>query len=163
MGIKRTSDTSERNIMKRYYSCYNNGVNAIVSEEVLRDLEKRQEIYKVFWSHSAYFQSAEFNSARRDGLRGLGVPIFTFVSPERFKTAPWCTGDNDLRDAVLKQIQKNGGDVYIKSFHVPFSNGIECGLSGPESMVAELAHVTTEQQFRETFGVSIEECLKNNK
>ena len=149
--------------MKRYYSCYNNGVNAIVSEEVLRDLEKRQEIYKVFQGHSAHFQTQEYEVAKAEGLRGLGLPIFTFVNPERFKTAPWCTGDTDLLTALQKQIQKDGGVLYITGFYVPFSNGAECGLSGPESVAAELAYVTTERQFRETFGVSIEECLKNNK
>jgi hypothetical protein len=76
--------------------------------------------------------------------------------------SPWFTGtddpngDSDLT-SLLNYITRNGGRFCSSSFHVPFSNGAEVGLHGREAQLNELRYVTTDSQFKETFGISLGE------
>jgi len=138
--------------MKKYYSCYNNGVMAIVSEETYNDIQK-------YWEIVQRLACRNLAETASPALKHLCVPIFTFAHIERVKESPWFTGECDnFLFKLLKHIRDNGGKLIEgESFYVPFSNGCEVGLHGEAVMRNELAYVTTEQQFLETFGVSISE------
>ena len=145
----------------RYYTNYNNGVTALISEEVSRDIKKQNTIWQLCAKRDAEkaYGDRMLGATASSALNHLCVPIFTFVDPERAAESPWFTGDNKLLNALLDHINENGGFILTEhnNFYVPFSNGSELGMHGEESMKRELAYVTTEMQFRGTFGVSIQE------
>ena len=145
--------------MKKYYSCYNNGVTAIISEEVLLNLEKFQYIqcYFIDEEKNRLYSERNLTSVATEGLQHLIRPVFTFARTERVKNSPWFTGENEILYTLVSHIRKNGDDIKNAGFHVPFSNGMELGVHGAEVMKGELSFVTTEQQFRETFGISLAE------
>ena len=151
--------------MKKYFSCYNNGVTALVSEEVYNNLKKQASIQRLFTERE---KDVTFNEQWRtetsyQGLRHLLVPIFTFTRVERFGESPWFTGDINFLNELHKHIEENGGVVESSGFFVPFSNGCEVGIHGKDAMKNELAYVTTEQQFREAFGISVSEIEERSR
>lgn len=137
-----------------FYTCYNNGVRALVSEGVLADINKAWAIQQVLNDADHKVQGRDYSTPLSEGLCHIGTPTFTFVYTDRFVKSPWFTGDNEFLDALCKQIVEDGGRIESSSFHVPFSNGCEIGVHGDRAMASELAYVTTEQQFFETFGVT---------
>lgn len=150
--------------MKKFFICYNNGVTALVSEEVKNDLHKQY----VIWQNFAEREKDEEYTKRwraataSEATRHLKTPIFTFVQDERFKKSPWFTGNDELLEMLCLHIKECGWEIEEGSFFVPFSNGCEIGLHGKDSMKSELAQVTTEQQFRETFGLTTS-ALKSSR
>lgn len=141
--------------MKKYFSCYNNGVTAIVSEETYDNIQKHEIIWQLFMEQD--FNSRTLPETAREGLEHLLVPIFTFTRPDRFNVSPWLTGDVAFLNELYAFIKESGGTIESGSFYVPFSNGCETGVHGTDAMKRELRHVTTGQQFRETFGISLSE------
>jgi len=146
-----------------FYTCQNNGVVAIVNEEVYNDLKKANEI----WMH---FDERDRNGDLPDEERWRGevairatahlaVPIFTFVHGNRHKTSPWFTGGEELWSALYNYLENSGATVRGSSFFVPFSNGAELGIHGKDAMMSELKHVTTSTHFLEVFGISQTELL----
>ena len=157
-GLKITLATLKGITMKKYYSCYNNGVTAIVSEEVLHDIEKFNKIYHLFIEQEKgkpYTDERKLAHVASEGVRHLATPVFTFARTERVAESPWFTGDTEVLDRLRSYIRYTGGTIESEGFHVPFSNGMEYGMHGHEAMTHELSYVTTEQQFREAFGISI--------
>jgi len=144
------SDQAERRLEGQvFHVSYNNGVDALVSDAVLADLIRWGEIS----SASALADSER--SVVEEGLAHLlAGPVFTFTSRERFMRNPWFTGDDAFRDVLIRHIRDLGGHVQERSFNVPFSNGSEVGLHGPDGQSAELRYATTEREFHDTFGVS---------
>ncbi|MFA6270038.1 MAG: hypothetical protein WC657_02400 [Candidatus Paceibacterota bacterium] len=144
---------------------HNNGVTAVVSQEVFSDIRKLGEIRQLFSDRErdkSYDDRFLAESADR-GLSAIGKPVFTFTRNERAAESPWFTGDGELFKALAAHINENGDCIETGGFFVPFSNGCEIGIHGKESMASELAFVTTEQQFRETFGISRMELLAKAK
>ena len=145
--------------MKKYFSCFNNGVTAIVSEEVYNDIQRHNTIWQNFAERE---KEVEYKDRYRSDLASeatfhLTTPTFTFTRVERFSESPWFTGDMYDLNEVIKFIEENGGVVEHSGFYVPFSNAAEIGLHGKQAMRGDLVHVTNSQQFRETFGISLPE------
>ena len=143
----------------KYYSCYNNGVQAIVSEDVMRGIEQSKLIQKFFEYRDADIPANQrFRpAAAYKGLKHLAVPVFTFASSERVMEQPWFTGTIEEYSSLRRHIRANGDCIEEGWFYIPFSNGLELGLNGENAMKSELAYVTTGEQFREAFGISIAE------
>ena len=140
---------------KQFYICYNNGVNAVVSGDILEDIQKKRAVASVL---RATDDDVDFTPHIPE------FPIFTFANEERVSRSPWFTGifETDLKP-LLGHIANNGGRIYgDSSFHVPFSNGCEVSSHGREAQLEELRYVTTSAQFEETFGISLHE-LRNPK
>ena len=89
----------------------------------------------------------------------LCLPTFTFVRDDRFIESPWFTGNDNVLELLMKHIKETGGRIESSGFYVPFSNGCEVGMHGKDAMKADLAYVTTQQQFRDTFGISMAELV----
>ena len=147
--------------MKKFFANYNNGVTAIVSEEVYNDIHRQRMIRQQFVARE---ESVEYKDRWRADLASkatehLTVPIFTFASDDRFEESPWFTGNRQVYKTLVEYIRKNGGVVEEGGFFVPFSNGCEIGMHSKDAMKSELAYVTTSQQFRETFGISQAELV----
>ena len=145
--------------MKKYFSCYNNGVTAIVSEEAYNDFGKLARIYHYFCSQDTDPKCELRKTAYEAVMHLANHPTFTFARSERVSESPWFTGDNELAGALMIHIRTSGGSVDQRGFQVPFSNAVELGIHGQDSMKKELAYVTTEEQFRETFGITRAELL----
>ena len=145
---------------KKFFTTQNNGVIALVSEDVYAGLAHRAEIQEALMSRN----DSRATLAMTEGLAHMGTPTFTFARRERFVESPWFTGDcdwgNGLFETLCSYIQAEGGRVVKGGFYVPFSNGCETGLHGPTSMADELRHVTTEVQFRATFGLNTNELAE---
>lgn len=146
---------------KWFHNCYNNGVEAVVSHEIWENIEKRYAIVRALGLLEDVREKIVW---KEDILPHLPeMPIFTFASTDRVTKSPWLTGtrssedrENDLH-RLLNYITKNGGWFSNIPFYVPFSNGAEMGLHGPKAQLSELRYVTTNSQFEETFGVSLDE------
>lgn len=143
--------------MKKFFACRNNGVTAIVSEEVYNDIHRQRMIRQHFTTCE---ENVEYNerwlaSVADKATNYLNVPTFTFVRPERFQESPWFTATDDVLDRLIDYIKYNGDKIEEAGFYVPFSNGCELGIHGKDAMKNDLAYVTTSQQFRETFGISL--------
>lgn len=142
---------------KWFHTCYNNGVEAVVSHEVFENIRRKRLILTKL-------------KVKNDLLPHISeVPIFTFVNIGRLEESPWFTGTCSTRDdpnvsdvrLLLNYITRNGGHFGGAMFYVPFSNGAEMGLHGSQSQRDELRYVTTDAQFMEAFGVSLNE-LRNS-
>ncbi|MFA6177502.1 MAG: hypothetical protein WC694_01245 [Candidatus Paceibacterota bacterium] len=147
---------------KKFYVCSNNGVTAVVTEQTHKDLQKYCAIGSWFDETDAeklYEERRLRRTAISSALGHLCTPTFTFTRPERASVSPWFTGDSELFWALTKHVENNGGVLLDGSCYVPFSNGSEVGLHGHEALKDELSYVTTEQQFQETFGISISELI----
>jgi len=150
--------------MKKYYLCSNNGVRALVSEEVYLDIEKYNNIWRYFSEADKEF--TDYENRWRAELSGRAVyhlmgPIFTFVHEDRFGKYPWFTGIVEDYALIAQKLESRGDIIEEGGFYVPFSNAAEIGLHGKDAMKSELSHTTTRAQFRETFGFSLEELRPN--
>lgn len=143
---------------KTFFTSYNNGVTTITSEEILRNREKVGQIREALQQQElragGLIPRDDLATAAQEGLRHIPkVPIFTFSDMERHSRSPWLSGNFHLENAVIAYIEEEGGKCKPVYSYVPFSNGTELGLHGPEAMCSELRYVTTETQFRDTFGI----------
>ncbi len=146
--------------MKTFYTDYNNGVQVLISEEVMMDIRKKNAI-SLFYREAEREKSGKgFAQIADDAVPLVGTPTFTFTRRERVQDQPWFTGDNDFLEVLVAHIRENGGHIVKGGIYVPFSNGSELGMQGTEAMARELVYVTSEQQFRDTFGISIAELLE---
>jgi hypothetical protein len=84
------------------------------------------------------------------------IPVFTFCEEERFKVSPWLTGSHDLFKKLITFISNRGGVIVETQFYVPFSNHYESGKRGQEQQKAEMHFVTSQAQFYNAFGVTLE-------
>ena len=144
--------------VERYYLCNNNGVTAIVVEETYKDIMKNEMISSWFEERSTKKSHEERNLHAIVvclATQYLSIPTFTFTHCNRASVSPWFTGDTKILIALIKHIKEMRGVLLDGSFYVPFSNGSEIGLHGVDSMRSELNYVTTQKQFRDTFGISI--------
>lgn len=140
-----------------FCTAYNNGVYAIVTADVMANLSRVGKIV-------ARLRAMDVEDEHVDIWKMFAhiprTPIFTFTREERAKESPWFTGDEMVYHALVDYlIPGTGGEVRSSGFFVPFSNGMEVGIHGSKAQQDELRHVTTEQQFREAFGVSFEGAL----
>jgi hypothetical protein len=148
---------------KWFMVCYNNGVDALVSNLVYKDIMRRQEI--LLHSSIRELQSAIGTAVNLLPQFPVG-PIFTFTHAERYAKSPWFTGtcpeDSNTSRAndftrLQNYITRHGGHTNTARFYVPFSNGIETGMHGVPRQLHELSYATTHAQFEETFGISLRE------
>jgi hypothetical protein len=150
--------------MKKFFTCSNNGVIAIVNEDVYNDIHRQRMIRQYFTTRD---EKVEYSERWRAGVADnatnhLNVPTFTFVRPERFQESPWFTASYDVLNLLIDHIESIGGMIEDAGFYVPFSNGCEVGIHGKDSMKSDLTYVTTSQQFCETFGISLAELVNPN-
>jgi hypothetical protein len=141
----------------KFFYCQDNGVVALTSVDTLNDMAK----YIAIIENIKDVQLKNDSKALYDSLAHLnqGV-IFTFSRDrERFKKSPWFTGDIDLFASIRRHFRNSEHTFEERSFFVPFSNGCELGFHGESAMATEFRFVTTEQQFREAFGISRSELL----
>jgi hypothetical protein len=132
---------------KIFYSYVNNGVDTIVSEDVLQALNRFRQIGDDITKELRHDLRPEVRTKIAEAMVHLCVPIFTFVRKSRLEKDPVYTGDRRLLDALTEYIGAQGGRVEQESYYVPFS-------SGPEDH--DYRYVTSDKQFFDTFGVSIE-------
>jgi len=141
---------------KAFFVGYNNGVTAIVTEDVLENRDKRLAILNALRKDNNPLPHID-----RIAEKGLGhipdSPIFTFARDERADNEPWFTGNNTFLQRVFNHIAKEGGQCIKRSFWIPFSNGAEVGLHGDEAQIEELRYVTTYQNFIDTFAIEEDE------
>ncbi len=141
---------------KKFFHRFHNGVDAIITEDVLRNCEKVSQTISAI-SEEIPRRTKESVSAESIAV-GLShiqqTPIFTFASISRAATQPWFTGNRDLFEALSEWIEAEGEDFQVTGFYVPFSNASELGDQGVIKMRNELKYVTTESQFHDTFGAS---------
>lgn len=138
---------------KWFHNYYNNGVEAVVSGGIYQNMRKKRAITL------ALENMGKGNGDQGDMLPHIPeTPVFTFASKDRVDKSPWFTGTTSSDSCrLLNYITRNGGWFSNASFYVPFSNGAEIGFHGPEAQREELRYVTTDVQFEETFGISLQE------
>lgn len=143
---------------KTFFTCQNNGVEALISEAIADNRSKAFDIARVLSEHE-FEKRPLIESALAHLPRG---PIFTFVSLERFGRSPWFTGTHrDLKE-LCAYIEEEGGKVTQGSFCVPFSNGAETGLHGASAQLSELAYVTGADEFESIFGIGLNEIMQRS-
>ena len=150
---------------KKFFVKEKNGVTSIATEEVVRGWERKETIMCAFRTHVLrQFQqpkSGLLAAAYEKGVSHIPItPIFTFASWERMATQPWFTGNSVLYAVLLEYIRYEGGVIEGNAGYVPFSNGRELGHDGPDLMEYELGFITTDTQFRDTFGIGPREVEK---
>lgn len=128
-------------LLRTFYTCHNNGVTAVVTEEVYKRIQERGELL------------AE--------CKGKGLPcpqlppitpIFTFGLTGHHSFM-FFTGSLELKEKLLE-----GHDVKHESFWVPFSNGNEWACRyKPELAEWEWQFLTSADQVIEAFGLVIPE------
>ena len=133
---------------KSFFRNYNNGVYSLASEEVFRGREKAERIL----NHLCLAEEVEVLE-----LPLPASPIFTFAHYDRVLESPWFTGHAECLRKLIEHICEAGGSVLDSGLHVPFSNGVEKGRFDRAAQLAELRYVTSERQFAETFGITINE------
>lgn len=148
----------------KFYTCSNNGVTALVSELVLADINKKNAIRQILNDDDHKVKGRDISEPLSEGLKHLNTkPVFTFVRGERFAKSPWFTGGEDLISSLHQHLTEKCITVQEGWFHVPFSNAAEIGVHGDQARASELSYVTTEQQFIDAFGISIEELLAKTR
>ncbi|MBI3633874.1 MAG: hypothetical protein HY226_06345 [Candidatus Vogelbacteria bacterium] len=135
--------------------CSNNGVTALVDEDVQEGIDQAARIREALTRDRTLVIPND--SAIGTGLARFPFgPYFAFVSPERYERAPWFTGDRSVLVALADYITQEGGKIESsRGFWVPFSNAYELGVHGEESQIEELKKVATPADFRATFGIGI--------
>ena len=145
----------------KFYVSTNNGVTGVVSEDVMRDINRRTLIAKCFARTDINFgEQLRLQRATRHALQHLSTPTFTFSREWRVNAQPWFTGSRPLLAALTQHIESMRHVIVFANFFVPFSNGHEIGHHGREAMAEEMGYVTTGRQFQETFGMSSVEILE---
>lgn len=128
-----------------FFQWQNSFVTALVSERVLLDIDRRQDLVNFAATQSHALVS-------NDIAHFPIVPIFTFAKFDRVKELPLLTGSLTLRARLQNFIETNGGRISAgRSFHVPFS-------SGPNNY--DYRYVTTHRQFEETFGTAQADLMR---
>lgn len=157
---------SERRVLE-VRTDFNNGVQAICTEETNAAWNQRRRILEVvearYETTVDHNNSVELISRKKVAIaaaeRSLppSGPIFTFAIPERVACSPWFTGAHDDCRRLILHLEHTTELRVHQGLFVPFSNGCELGYHGPEALESELKFVTSPQQFRETWGISIQE------
>ena len=146
---------------KIFYTCSNNGVTAIIDSTTKNNFDREKEIRSDLEKKCSDWR--DVSPAMCDGLHlDFRTPIFTFAHHNRRKESRWITGRYELFDELTRYIKSEGGRIVVGSFHVPFSNNMETGAMGRDLMTFELSHVTSEQQFSDVFGISIDKLLSSD-
>lgn len=144
---------------QKFITCYNNGVSAIANELVLDHSWRCSRIVRRLTEGK--LNIAILDNMLTGALRNSRGPIFTFASWERVADSPWFAGDAALYEALLGHIEHEGGVISQSPFfYVPFSNGLELGLHDIAAQVSELAWVTSDWQFSQTFGITVGELRR---
>lgn len=119
-----------------YYKDSNNGVTAVVTEEVYKKLEERQKLR--IECHNSGLPDPQLPPIR---------PVFTFSGPDHHSFG-FMTGSYTLMKRLLA-----GHDVRDGGIYVPFSNGVELGSCGQESGRFERGFMTSLDEAIEAFGL----------
>lgn len=146
---------------KVFYEDRNNGVYALVAEEVFNSRVRFDKIRQVLSAHPPVNDGRQFDVALLSAIPLPRRPIFTFVSSQtRSDESPWFTGNEAMLDNLREHILDEGGRIEQSSVWVPFSNGAEMGYHGLDAQCAELWYVTTDEQFFQAFGITLEDLKK---
>lgn len=113
----------------------NNSVTAVVTEEVYQENQRRQKLA----------EEAVAEGCLRPILLPVR-PVFTFSDASSLQC--WVTGTMADLEVLLK-----GHLSKTRPFYVPFSNGYETGIHGPELQRQEWSFHTTLGEAMETFGL----------
>jgi hypothetical protein len=172
---------------KKFATCYNNGVHAIapiyVAENAQLHFQLRRFLEEEHLRDLSGEKKEEFRKKIERILKEISFPqkpIFTFsaLRPEEKEKNFYCrcmaewktslprlsifTGLHEhfhlLRDYIIAE----GGRI-TDGLYVPFSNGSEWGAHGTESMISELRHITTEQEFRDVFDVNVDDLASTSR
>ena len=143
---------------KKFYTSFNNGVEAIVAEDVFLGMVQVEAITAILEKNECdrggLICPYPVTEAIEKGLKHFAqTPIFTFADADRVASSPWITGNRRLLRVLLEYIQEEGGAYREGMVYVPFSNAAEIGAHGVAAQAKELAYTTTDQQFRDTFGI----------
>lgn len=130
---------------RKFFSCNHNGVVAVASADTETNLARKN------WVLGRINQ--RYYAAATAALSHLNGPIFTFASEDRAKGTAWFTGNMEFFAALSEYILAEGGILTSSQLYVPFSNGHETGSHGEGTLVAELAYVTSEEEFEAEFGI----------
>jgi len=155
--------TPPANNFRTFVTCSNNGVVAIMPwqswKDYVADYRQMNEIVEELGRRANIEERHSVKEEARTAIAHMNAePIFTFCNDDRFKTSPWYTGSLSLLAKLKKYLGENGGVTFNDSgIFVPFSNGAEVGIHGEDAQRSELRNVTTAGQFRDAFGISIEE------
>lgn len=132
---------------QRFFFCTNNGVTGVLDEKILRNIERRANIERTL---------GEAVGSALDHLPQ--TPVFTFADSSGENLGYFVTSHMRWVATALKRyIVAMGGTYEGGSFYVPFSNQWERRRVDRKTQALELRYVTSEQQFEETFGVSLNE------
>ena len=128
-------------LLRTFYTCHNNGVTAVVTEEVYKRLQERGELL-------AECKKRDLPIPQLPPI----VPIFTFSDPQH-PSSIFFTGSLEVKEKLLE-----GHDVKHGGFWVPFSNGNEWACRhNPELAEWEWQFLTSADQVIEAFGLVIPE------
>ena len=152
--------------MSKFYTCHNSGVTALVSDEILHNMICIEHTIQELVGKRCVYQNLKLDpeaivSSIKKGLHHLPTtPIFTFVKVERWRNSTLFTGNEFLLKTLIDHLKHDGHTVNPAEFYVPFSNGKELGMHGVEAMTNELSYITSDRQFRETFGRDLNTLLR---
>lgn len=118
--------------MATYYYQSNNGVTAVVTEQIYKKMEERLDLLR----------ECERKNLPRPQLPPI-LPVFTFSSPDH-PAIRYMTGTSKAMSRLLE-----GQDLKSGSIWVPFSNGIQWRQD--ESAVWELEFMTTLDEVFDAF------------
>ncbi|MEK7158298.1 MAG: hypothetical protein AAB733_01865 [Patescibacteria group bacterium] len=144
---------------------FRNGVQTICTQDVYDMYTKQQEIIRAI--EKLYISDPDLCTRAIKAARGAmpaASPIFTFAEAERVSQSPWFTGTHEDCRSLLTHLGKFFELRMHDGLFVPFSSGSELGQHGLEALGSEYAFVTSPQQFRETWGISLKElreCYPN--
>ena len=122
--------------MATFFRASNNGVIAVVSEEVYIEMQERQK----------FIADCEANGLPRPQLPPV-TPIFTFSSPTH-RSFNFMTGSLNMLSDLLKGHNVESGLIWV-----PFSNGTE--WHGDKSAQWEMKFMTSLDEVMKTFGLEI--------
>lgn len=136
---------------KKFFVDYNNGVSAIISEDVFGNIRRQGDILNAAIRGITGNEEMKIRQQVEEETFHLVTPTFTFVRYNRFREDPHFSGSSRLFERLCKHIRSHGGVINDRrGFHVPFSNGF---------LHDDYRYVTTVQQFRDTFGISPQELM----
>ncbi len=125
--------------MATFYKGTNNGVVAVVTEDVWRQMQERE----------ALLAKCEAQDLGRPQLPRIG-PVFTFSDPKHH-SFQFMTGSIELLEVLLK-----GHKFLYGGLWVPFSNGYEWGWDGDEKQARwEQGFSTSLDEVMEAFGLTV--------
>lgn len=123
--------------MAKFYKRTNNGVVGLCTEYIYRKIEERRELRAECKQHG--LPQPELPPV---------TPIFTFGDVNHRSFRPFLTGSTlDMHELL------EGHEVEDGWFWVPFSNGYETGIHGPELQRHEWQFRTTLREAMDAFGL----------